>query len=283
MEGTLAIGGLGLRLEGGATVDAVMHLPGMELFAEPQADARIHLELDGEPVPMADVRWLRHYRLFDGSATARFGVGGDGLYRYELAGATLTCRLDSDRYTLTGSADGDVLRLAVWTAYSMSGLRHGRLPVHASVVACHDRAVLCLGESGTGKSTHTALWLKHIDGSTLLNDDSPILALGEGQELLVYGSPWSGKTACYHRRCYPVAALVRLEQRPVNTIRRLGTVEAFTALQPSCPPCLMKDGRLQDMLVDYIGAAIGRAPVFRLGCRPDAEAARLAHDTVFAP
>lgn len=282
MEATLAIGGLGLRLTGGTAVDTAMRIRGMALFANQQATAQIHIDLDAPAAPVSDVRWLHQYSIIDGSSTARFGLGSDGLYRYELAGATLTCHLDDDRYTLTGQADANVLRMALWTAYSMSGLRHGRLPVHASTVVCHERAVLCLGESGTGKSTHTSLWLRHIDGSTLLNDDCPILALGDGGGLIAYGSPWSGKTDCYRLDSYPVAALVRLEQRPANTIRRLGTLEAFAALQPSCPPCLMKEEHLQDLLIDYTGAAIGRAPLFRLGCRPDAEAALLAHNTIFA-
>ena len=31
------------------------------------------------------------------------------------------------------------------------------------------------GKSGTGKSTHSGLWLKHIPGCELLNDDNPIV------------------------------------------------------------------------------------------------------------
>ena len=140
--------------------------------------------------------------------------------------------------------------------------------------------MLCLAESGTGKSTHTRLWLENIPGTYLLNDDSPIVAVEEGV-VVVYGSPWSGKTPCYRQECVPVAALLRLEQKPENNIRQLGTVEAFTALQPSCPPCLMKDDPLQDALVDFVGRVIERVPAYRLGCRPDAEAARLSHDTIF--
>lgn len=43
---------------------------------------------------------------------------------------------------------------------------------------------LFLGESGTGKSTHTRLWLENIPGSRLLNDDSPVLRRHKGKNTL---------------------------------------------------------------------------------------------------
>ena len=268
-----------MRLEGGADVALAMGLPGMGLFAARDVEPAIEVRLDAD-VPRPECRWLHRFEFGDGDRVCRFGRTAEGGYCYtfdDKAWLLCTPHESEARFALTRVADAGVLRFALWIAYGMGGLRHGRVPVHTSTVVCDGRAVLCLGESGTGKSTHTRLWLNHIEGSSLLNDDSPIVR-ADGT---VYGSPWSGKTDCYRQEHFPIAALLRLEQRPENRIRRLGTIEAFTALQPSCPPCLQRDDTLLDGLVDFVGHVIGRVPAYRLGCRPDSEAAHLSHDTIY--
>lgn len=173
-----------------------------------------------------------------------------------------------------------LLRFALWMAVSMLSASSKMVLIHSSVIVHQNKAVLFLGESGTGKSTHTRLWLKHIPDAHLLNDDSPILAVEDGVPV-VYGSPWSGKTHCYHQRRFPLAAAVRLSQAPYNKIRRLGVVEAFSAIQPSCPPALAQDGKFEDMVVDMLSDVLAAAPVFHLECLPDEAAAWTSHDAIF--
>ena len=280
---TLTIGGIPLTLVGGDSLARALTLPSMEVFRSNNADGDgIRLCLD-TPLTLPECRWLHRFDIADGATGCGFGVDTEGIYHYSFGDSGLM-RFDPrqpDRVEVSPIANPSLLHFVLWTAYSMAGLWHSAVPVHSSVVVCHGRAVLCLGESGTGKSTHTALWVNHIEGSYLLNDDSPILRVEAG-EAVVYGSPWSGKTPCFRQERVPVAALLRLEQRPENAIRRLGTVEAFTALQPSCPPALTHDERTMDLLVDFIGGVIHNTPVYRLGCRPDANAARLAYSTIMA-
>ena len=54
-------------------------------------------------------------------------------------------------------------------------MEHGVVAIHSSVLTYREAAILCLGESGTGKSTHTRLWRENIEGAGLLNDDSPFV------------------------------------------------------------------------------------------------------------
>ena len=282
-EVRLTIGGICLTLAGGASVERAMRLPGMATFATPRATAATaSIKLDANLRP-GSRKLLHSFELADGGLTCLFGIDAEGVYHYEIPGHGLV-RFDArhpDIVECSGFEDAGVLRYALWTAYSMLGLWHEAVPVHASVAVWRGHGVLCLGESGTGKSTHTRLWLAHIEGSHLLNDDSPILSTAGGTAT-VYGSPWSGKTPCYLSEAYPVAGLVRLEQKSENSIRRLGTLEAFAALQPSCPPCLMKEVRLQDRLVAFVEQVIQCVPLYLMGCRPDPDAARLCHGTLFA-
>ncbi|MBQ9472889.1 MAG: hypothetical protein IJU81_00600 [Bacteroidales bacterium] len=196
----------------------------------------------------------------------------------------------SDRLTAVCRPDGTALmsatdnmgwlRFALWMVFTLFATPKGMTPIHASTVVWHGKAVLCLGESGTGKSTHTRLWLDNIEGSRLLNDDSPILC-PTAAETMVYGSPWSGKTPCYHNVGAPVAAIVRLSQAPYNKIERLGTIQALGALYPSCPPALAYDSGYTDHVVALLGNVIQHTPIYHLECLPDKDAATLCRDTVF--
>ena len=137
-----------------------------------------------------------------------------------------------------------------------------------------------LGESGTGKSTHTRLWRENIEGAVLLNDDSPILRIIDGKPW-VYGSPWSGKTPCYKNESYPLAACVRLSQATFNKIERLNIAQGYGALHPSCPPCFAYDDALYDSISGTLSNLLSNVPVYHLSCLPDAAAARLSCETIF--
>ena len=64
--------------------------------------------------------------------------------------------------------------------YGLMTVRKDTVALHGSCIVYKGKAVLFLGESGTGKSTHTRLWRENIAGSKLLNDDSPIVRYEEG-------------------------------------------------------------------------------------------------------
>jgi hypothetical protein len=136
-----------------------------------------------------------------------------------------------------------------------------------------------LGESGTGKSTHTRLWRENIEGAELLNDDSPIIRIEDG-EVVVYGSPWSGKTPCYKPLRVALGGVTRLSQAPLNRMRRLSRLEAMGALLPSCPPNFAYDEALTDRMCEVIGAIIRNVKVCHLECLPDGAAARLSFETL---
>ena len=164
--------------------------------------------------------------------------------------------------------------------YTFATAEQGTLMVHASVINYEGRGYLFLGKSGTGKSTHTSLWLKHIKGSSLLNDDNPVVSLNpKTGEATVYGTPWSGKTSCYLNESVPVGAFIRLEQASSNTINRLNDSQAFAALLPSCS-CLKQDTAIFKGIINSVTHMVTNVPVFLLKCLPDEAAARLSMDTV---
>lgn len=176
--------------------------------------------------------------------------------------------------------DRSLFRFGLWMAFNLRAARHGVLAIHSSVLIHDGGAVLCLGESGTGKSTHTRLWRENIAGTELLNDDSPFIRITEG-EARVYGSPWSGKTPCYRNLNYPIRGFIRLSQGPANVIRSLSTLAAYGALQPSMPPSFIHDAELFEYENRLLSELLRRVKVFHLSCLPNAEAAELARNTLY--
>jgi len=177
----------------------------------------------------------------------------------------------------TGVFDSASLAYVCWLLYGVAALSRQTVSIHSSTVIHRGKAILFLGESGTGKSTHTRLWLNHIPDTQLLNDDSPFIRIETDGSVRAHGSPWSGKTPCYKNIHTPVAAFVRLSQAPYNRIRRLTGVEAIAALLPSCPFTFAYDKRLSESIYSVLSHTLQQLPVYHLECLPDADAARLVH------
>ena len=175
---------------------------------------------------------------------------------------------------------GFVLNNFLMMLYAFNAARHHTLLMHASVIASDNKGYLFLGKSGTGKSTHTSLWLKHIPGCHLLNDDNPVVHVDIcNKQAIVFGSPWSGKTPCYRNESMPVGAFVRLEQAPSNEIKQEGTVRAFAALLPSCS-CLKQDKEIYAEIVSTVTDLASLTPTFHLKCLPNQEAAEICREVV---
>ena len=181
---------------------------------------------------------------------------------------------------LSGNWSLRLYRFAMWLGYGLMTLPEQTLAIHSSCIVYQKQAVLFLGESGTGKSTHTRLWREHIEGATLLNDDSPMLRVEDGK-VWVYGSPWSGKTPCYKAERYELKGCVRLSQAPHNRIRKLSILEAYGAIHPSCAPEFAYDDVLYDEVSRTLGQILSAVPCYYLECLPNREAALLSCRKVF--
>ena len=177
-----------------------------------------------------------------------------------------------DRYVATALTS--MLRIV----FAQAVLVHDAVSLHASVVTNSGRAFLFMGKSGTGKSTHSRMWLENVPGTELLNDDNPIVRIVEGQTV-VYGSPWSGKTPCYRNENAPLAGMIRLKQAPQNRFAAKEDIEAFSLLLPGCS-VLRQDKRLHEALCMTLVALADMTCVGEMECLPDKEAAEVCRGEV---
>lgn len=153
------------------------------------------------------------------------------------------------------------------------------LEMHASVTVRNGKGYLFLGKSGTGKSTHSRMWLENIPGCRLLNDDNPIVRVLEDGTVMVYGSPWSGKTRCYVNAEYPAGGFVQIMQYPSNIISRQNTLDSYISVYTSCSGLKM-DEAMNDLLHSTIENVIEKVPCWLMKCLPDGNAARVCCTTV---
>ncbi len=186
------------------------------------------------------------------------------------------CALNGD-WTMRSFGLNDALMLI----YAFAGSFHQTLLIHASCIKYGSEGFPFTAKSGTGKSTHTSLWMKHIEGAELMNDDNPIIRVLDDGLPYIYGSPWSGKTPCYRNVKARLGALTQIERDHKNWIERLAPIQAFAVLLPACSS-MKWDTVIYNHLCDAITRLIETTPVFTMHCLPDEEAARVCYQTLVA-
>ena len=169
-------------------------------------------------------------------------------------------------------SDAYLETLALYRKLARALLAYDTAVFHGSVVALDGRAFAFTAPSGTGKTTHTRLWLKNIPGSYVLNGDKPLLRL-DGDRVLACGTPWRGKERYGCPAILPLDAVVLLERGAENRIEPLSFHDALPTLlrQTHRPPD--SEGLLKTLAL--IGRLEGRVRLFRLSCTMEDEAARV--------
>ena len=147
--------------------------------------------------------------------------------------------------------------------------------LHGAVVAVDGQAYLFTAKSGTGKTTHTRLWMQQFDDrAVMVNGDKPLLHV-TNTGVTVYGTPWDGKEHLSRNIACPLKAVCILTRSETNHIERISPKEALTMLcqqsyRPAQPAALRKTLALVDLLSSSV-------PLYKLGCNMEPEAALVAY------
>lgn len=168
--------------------------------------------------------------------------------------------------------------LAVYRKICTKLLERDTLLFHGSAIAVDGEAYLFTAKSGTGKSTHTALWRQMFgERAVMINDDKPLLKLTP-EGVLVCGTPWNGKHGLGCNKMVPLRAICVLERAEKNTI---APIDAGTAL----PMMLQQSFRTGTpggtvLLFDILDKLTKRVQLYRLGCNMDPQAAIVAYEGI---
>ena len=151
--------------------------------------------------------------------------------------------------------------------------------LHCSCLKHKGGAVIFTAPSGTGKSTHAALWRRCFgDEVEMINDDKPLVREQDGS-FIIYGTPWNGKHRIGSNISAPIKAIVFLAQAKENSVEE---VEPFSALsllmQQTVLPTDKKD---MTALLDMLGRLIETVPMYRLKCNISDEAVHTIYNKIF--
>ncbi|MBQ5926677.1 MAG: hypothetical protein IIX01_01990, partial [Clostridia bacterium] len=168
-------------------------------------------------------------------------------------------------------SDGYIENICLYREICLQMPAFNRFLLHAAVLEYGGNGYAFLGRSGAGKSTHTSLWLKYVQGSKILNGDKPVVAF-DGKDFYAYGTPWMGKEGRGCKGKAPIKALCFIEQAKENSIERLSPSELtdriFTQLlMPTDEDGVEKTLYLADKLVCNV-------PAFVLKCDISQDAVR---------
>ena len=158
-------------------------------------------------------------------------------------------------------------------------LDRGGFFLHCSCLRCKGDGIVFTAPSGTGKSTHAALWRRHFGADVeMINDDKPLVREKDGG-FVIYGTPWNGKHRIGANISAPVRAVVFLEQAKENSAEAL---DPFTALSLILQQTVMpRDPARMSSLLDMLGRMLETVPMYRLRCNISDEAVETAFGAIY--
>ena len=184
-----------------------------------------------------------------------------------------------DRYKKgPNMTDDECEYLNTGSVYYRRLIHFNGIMLHASCVVVDGIAYLFSAPSGTGKSTHTSLWLKLFgDRAYILNDDKPAIRVLE-DGIYVYGTPWSGKHNINRNAKAKFGGICFVNRAPDNSICKMEYNEAFYSIMNQT--LRSKDPVALAMTMEIIGQIVSTGRVYNLFCNMNISAAELSYQTM---
>lgn len=166
-----------------------------------------------------------------------------------------------------------------WTGqlFNSKLIDYNGIMLHSSCVEKDGFAYLFSADSGTGKSTHTHLWLKNLSGTRIINDDKPAL-IKEGDIWYACGTPFSGKTNENLNVKVPVRAITFIKRGLENKVEKLPINEAIKLLFGQTIRSRFEDRAVKTL--EAVDSILRSVPVFSLECNMDDDAASVSYNGI---
>ncbi len=155
--------------------------------------------------------------------------------------------------------------------YEQLALFNG-LMLHSSCVEYKGKAYLFSAPSGTGKSTHTHLWLKYLPNCRIINDDKPAIRIIDGVAY-AYGTPWSGKTDENINEGVPIGGICFLG-RGENKINRIPGIMALKLFMEQTVRPANKE--LMNKMLETLNIILTTVPIYQMTCDMSEDAVKTA-------
>lgn len=139
--------------------------------------------------------------------------------------------------------------------------------MHGSSFKYQNKGIILTAKSGTGKSTHRAMWQRLFD-IEVINDDKNIVSLNQNR-LYLSSSPWSGKHQIDNNVRQTLDAIVILYQSKTPEIKHLKLNELLPLLMPSLEALDSKNSKVWHDIFSHIL----KTPILYFGCNMQDESA----------
>ena len=171
--------------------------------------------------------------------------------------------VEAERTLTQRFSDGYLENICIYRKICEQMPKWDRFLMHSAVLEYNGECYAFLGKSGTGKSTHTGLWIKNLEGAKILNGDKPILGYKDGQ-FTVYGTPWMGKERFGYNGKGVLKSLCFLEQAKENHISLLE--QKFVAEKLFTQLLLPKDFDMVARTLELADLLVKTVPAYLMKC-----------------
>ena len=148
-------------------------------------------------------------------------------------------------------------------------LQHDGILLHSSCVVKDNKAYLFSAPSGTGKSTHTSLWLEEFPDAYILNDDKPAIIFKDNT-LYAAGTPFSGKHDISRNLLVPIQGICFLERSENNWIKEIDKKQAIFEILNQTERVPYEED--MNLILHHISNIVSNITVHKMGCNISKEA-----------
>ncbi len=254
----------------------------------PEEDLTLSIIVDDtlQPIKKENRERIRAFETGNGEIVVDvIKSGGQQMIFKDLNGRECSMfQIDADhchaKCALTGKHDQRVFGIhnVLMLCFAISASYHNAILVHSSLVRQNGYGYAFHASSGTGKSTQVSMWLRHLPGCDLMNDDNPIIRIIDGIPY-IFGSPWSGKTPCYRPIKARLGAMTRIDRDDHNWVEKLSPIEGFTSVLASTNS-LKWDVPVFRNVGDTVSKIAETTGCYILHCLPNREAAEVCNAAI---
>lgn len=177
------------------------------------------------------------------------------------------------------SDPGYLESLAIYRKIAEKIIESDGFLLHGVVLETGGEGVAFCAKSGTGKSTHAALWLKYLgDKCSVVNGDKPLIRIKDGKAV-AYGTPWCGKEGINNNTSVVLKGVCILQRGIENTIEKIDKKDVLPYLTTQV--YVPKNGMKMIKTLDLIDSFIKGTDFYLLKCNMDISAAEVAYNGVF--
>ena len=186
--------------------------------------------------------------------------------------------LKEKAHTAGDFSDGYIESICAYRKLCLQVPAFDGLFLHSSVIRVQQRGIAFLAPSGTGKTTHTALWKNMLgENMTVINGDKPIVRFWGGRPV-AYGTPWAGKEDLYQKDSVTLTDLCFLERADANTCTPLKPEDCVSAIMHQV--ILPTDAEGVSRTLELTNRLLKSCRLWRIRCNTAPDAAATAYEAI---